>query len=453
MCGGSITGSVVVRDTREEIAARLDRLPIVAMHRKLTLVLALAFFFEFADINTLSFASPAIMDDWGTTISSLSVIVSGTFMGMFLGATLGGMLADRIGRRKSLILTTVWFSFASLMNALVWSPASLFFTRLLTGAGLSAMTVVGIAYVCEIFPARQRGAYQGWILALGILGIPTTALVARLVVPIAPWGWRMVFVWGAFGLLIPIVARGIEESPRWLMNRNRLIEAYSTLERMEDAARAKVGNLHPLIEREQGPNRRNSPELVGASSYLFRTFMLTTLWIFQTLGFYGFLAWAPALLALNGFTSLQSLTWSSVMQLGAVPGAFLGALVSDRWERKLWLFVMALLIAACTLIYGFSKGPPIIISLGFLISLLIQAFAPLLYAYTAECYPTKLRSSGTGSVYGTGRLANTLGPLLIAWLFNHSGYASVYVAISGCWIFVALTVGAGGPRTRGLSLT
>jgi putative MFS transporter len=119
-------------DLRATIANRLDSLPIIGMHRRLTFVVAFAFFFEFADINTFSFAAPAIMNAWGRTISSMSVIVSAAFIGMFIGGTVGGVLSDRIGRKKALVLTTVLYSGASLMNASAWGPASLFTLRLLT---------------------------------------------------------------------------------------------------------------------------------------------------------------------------------------------------------------------------------------------------------------------------------------------------------------------------------
>ena len=82
----------------------------------------------------------------------------------------------------------------------------------------------------------------------------------------------------------------------------------------------------------------------------------------------------------------------------------------------------------------------------------IQSFAPLLYAYTAECFPTEIRSSGTGFSYGVGRLANAFGPLLIAFLFTSYGYLTVFIYIAACWLVVAATIGALGPRTRGRSL-
>jgi putative MFS transporter len=93
-----------------------------------------------------------------------------------------------------------------------------------------------------------------------------------------------------------------------------------------------------------------------------------------------------------------------------------------------------------------------IVAFGGLMTLCIQAFAPLLYAYTAECFPTEIRSSGTGFSYGVGRLSNAFGPLLIAFLFTNYGYMTVFIYIAACWLVVAVTIASLGPRTKGRSL-
>src|SRR5271156_846496 len=85
---------------RASAAARLDRLPIVSFHRQIMWRLAFIFFFELGSINTFSFAAPAILKSWNLSISTISFIVSATFVGMFVGATTGGLFSDRVGRKK-----------------------------------------------------------------------------------------------------------------------------------------------------------------------------------------------------------------------------------------------------------------------------------------------------------------------------------------------------------------
>ena len=180
--------------------------------------------------------------------------------------------------------------------------------------------------------------------------------------------------------------------------------------------------------------------------------MLVTVWIAQTLGFYGFSAWVPTLLVAHGFSLVQSLAWSSAMTIGAVPGALISALISDRWQRKWSIAITALLIAFCGIMYGMTFKIASIVIFGFLVAMFSQTFAPLLYAYTPECYPTHIRNSGAGIGYGVGRLANVFGPLIVALLFNHYGYKSVFVYVAAMWVLVAAIVSAFGPSTKAQAL-
>src|SRR5262245_54924163 len=184
-----------VIETRISAAARLDGLPIFSFHFHILALLAFCFFFELGAINTFAFAAPAIRAQWGISLGTVSLITSATFFGMFIGATTGGWFSDHVGRKTALIIATFWFSFFSLLNALAWEPIGLFAARLFTGIGLSAMTAVGITYIAEMFPAAKRGTFQGWVMFVGLCGIPAAAFVARMVIPVASWGGRLGFVW------------------------------------------------------------------------------------------------------------------------------------------------------------------------------------------------------------------------------------------------------------------
>jgi putative MFS transporter len=140
------------------------------------------------------------------------------------------------------------------------------------------------------------------------------------------------------------------------------------------------------------------------------------------------------------------------MYFGAPVGALIAVAISDRWERKYLIAIFAVIIGGFGVVYGLSTGMIPIIVLGFCVAMFIQAFAPILYAYLPECYPTAIRNSGSGIAYGAGRLANGFGPMLIAFLFTHYGYKSVFVYIAVTWLLVALIVTVFGPKTKGRSL-
>ncbi len=433
---------------RVSAVARLNRLPVTSFHRKMLWILGFIFFFDLANINTLSYTAPAIMKYWRVSISTIAALNSATFAGMFVGATAAGWISDRVGRKKTLLFTTLWYAGFSLLNAIVWEPTGLFVTRLLTGVGVSAMTVVGIAYISEIFPARIRGAYQGWIMAIGLSGVPATAYVARAFVPMAPWGWRVVFVWGALAILFPLFYGVLEESPRWYENQGRLAEADAVLDRIEARVRSEAGELPALAASKESaqPRERTGERL--SRIYLPRATLLVTAWICITVGFFGFTSWVPTLLVAHGFSLLHSLAWSSTMSLTAIPGALLAGLIADRIDRKWTTTIVAIVIAVCGIAYGMTFRVGFIIAFGMLIELFIHTFMPLMYSYTAESFPAEIRNSGTGLSYGAGRLANVFSPLLIAFVFKHAGYTSVFIFISISWVLTALVIGIFGLRSR-----
>lgn len=437
-----------VTHTKTSAVARLNRLPITSFHKRLTFLLGFVFFFDLADINTFSYAAPAIMKYWHISISAIAILTSATFAGMFIGSTVGGLISDRIGRKKALLLTTIWYAGFSLLNAMVWEPVGLFITRLLTGVGISAMTVVGITYISEMFPARARGSYQGWIMVIGLSGVPITAYVARFCIPVAPWGWRLVFVWGALGILFPLLSRRMEESPRWYENHGRWSEADAALDRIEAVAIREVGVLPAVSESDLVPLRRGKYSELLAPAHLGRTLLLVFAWICVTLGFFGFTSWVPTLLVAHGFSLVHSLTWSSAMSLSAIPGALIAALISDRWDRKWLISLVALAIAACGAIYGLAFHVAAIIIFGLSVEMFIHVFMPLMYSYTAESFPSEIRNSGTGLAYGAGRLANVFGPLVIAFLFKRMGYTSVFIYIAMTWVLVSIAVGCFGLRSK-----
>ncbi len=434
-------------------ANRLDRLPITSFHRDIIKLLSYIFFFELGDLNSFAFAAPGVRQQWHLPIDTISYITSASFVGMFIGATTGGWLSDRVGRKRALILTTLCYSGFSLLNAFAWDTTSLFATRLLTGVGLSSMTVVAMTYISEMFPARLRGQYQALILTIGLCGIPVTAYVARFIIPLAPWGWRAVFVWGSLAIAFPIFAGRLEESPRWFEHQGRKGDADAAMARIEARVLAEAGEL-PEIETAAPPLPKSGGlrELVASGS-LGRLVLLMTVWMCQTLGIYGFLSWVPTLLVEHGFSVVRSLEQSSAMSIGAVPGAWIASKLSDRWERKNLIGIVAVAIAICGLSYGLSFQTVTIVIFGFLVAMGQQVFAALLYAYTPECFPTQVRNTGTGLSYGMGRLANGLvGPFIVAFLFQRYGYTPVFAYIAVCWAAVAVLITTFGPRTRGRTL-
>ncbi|MGY0065429.1 MFS transporter [Streptomyces sp. QTS137] len=434
-------------------ANRLDRLPISRFHKVTLVAVAFAYFFEFADINTFAITAPVVREQWDADVNAIAYVTSLSFVGMFIGSVVAGGLADRLGRKPTLTLTTVWFAVWSFACVFAWDIWSLGVFRVLTSAGLSAMTVVAVVYISELYPRAKRGKFQAYAIVIGICGTPVTNLIASAVVPVNDWSWRLVYLWGSLGVLFLIFLRKIVESPQWLESRGRHEEAEAILARIEADAEAEHGPLPDVqAPQPQAPVTRTGLRMLKDKKFLYPTILLSALWITQTIGFFGYSSWAPTLLAAEGVSVEDSIFYVALTTIGAPLGSFLAAMVTDRFERKWCLVVFGLIIAASGLLYGLTFTPLLIVVFGFLVNLFERGYTALAYAYSPELYDTKGRSLGTSISYGLGRLSNAVGPLMIAGIYNGAGYQAVFFFIAGTWTVGALVLALFGPATRKMRL-
>jgi MFS transporter, putative metabolite:H+ symporter len=440
------------RTTGLNIANRMDRLPISSVHKRVIFVLAIAYFFEFSDLNTFSYAAPVIMKQWDLPMNVIATINASAFLGMFLGATLGGLLGDKVGRKKAIISGLVVLSIFSGVNALAWDVWSLAIARFATGVAASALLVNANTYIIEFFPKAARGKYQALAVGIGITGIPITGYVASLLIPMADYGWRFVFVWGALGIFALFGIVKLFEIPRWYEMKGQVNKAKAIIEQIEK-----------VVASEKGPLAKPDPEVsvakvtTGKMSDVFkgiyrkRTTILISVWILQTIAFYGFGSWVPTLLVSQGIDISHTLLYSTLITLGAPLGAFTGAMISDRFERKTNIIGASFFIAIAVFLFGATLNPVMIVVFGFLINYIERVFSSNLYTYTSELYGTEVRSFGQGLAYGMGRASNSVGPFLISFLYTGFGYLSVFILISVVWLLTAAAISF-GPRTSKRSL-
>lgn len=317
------------------------------------------------------------------TVDQVAYVTSLSFVGMFLGSVVAGAVADRWGRKKTLLRTTLFFGFFSFVSVFSWDVVSLGVFRVLTSAGLSAMTVVAVIYVNEMYPAAVRGKFQAYAMVIGICGTPVTNLIASLVVPLSDWSWRLVYLWGALGILLVLFSRHLKESPRWYESKGDHAAADTVLREIEALVSAEKGPLAVPAEPVAEPPAVKAPlRLLLRKRYLAPTLLLTVLWVTQTIGFFGYSSWAPTLLSKEGFSVEKSVFYVALTTVGAPLGSYLASLVTDRFERKWCLVAFGTVIAVCGLLYGLTFDPVLIVIFGFLVNLFERGYTALAYAYS-----------------------------------------------------------------------
>jgi putative MFS transporter len=229
-----MTSQVELESTRSE---RLDRLRFTREHGRLVVGSGLGWALDAMDVGLISFVMASLAVQWQLGTTTLSWIASIGFLGMAIGASLGGLLADRVGRRQVFAATLLVYGLATGAAALSWSVAALLFFRFLIGLGLGAELPVASTSVSEFAPTRIRGRVVVALEAFWAVGWLLAALIGYFVVSASADGWRWALAVGAVPALYSAFIRfGLPESVRFLEQRAREADAEIAVRRFESAA-------------------------------------------------------------------------------------------------------------------------------------------------------------------------------------------------------------------------
>ena len=448
-----------------EITARIDRLPPCWTVWRLVVLLSLGAFFEMYDLFQTAYVSPGLISSgifrvgakglFGLT--DQATFAAATFAGLFAGTILFGSVADRFGRRAIFTFSMLWYTVANVAMGLQHTNVGVDLWRFISGLGIGVEIVTIDAYISEFAPRHVRGRAFALNQCVQFLAIPTVALASWILVPRAPFGvtgWRWVVFLGAFGAIaVWFIRRGIPESPRWLAQQGKLEEAGEAVSKIEARVEAETG--HPLSEPAVGP-----AEMPGAGKfseiweppYGGRTLMLIVFNFFQTIAFYGFGNWVPAIMASKGANITNSLQYSAIIAVVYPIGPLLCTLFADRFERKWQIVAAAIGTSSFGLLFAAQTATAWLITLGMLITLSNNLLSYSFHAYQAELYPTRIRARAIGFVYSWSRLSTMFTSFMIAFFLENFGTKGVFAFIAASMLMVILSVGIFGPRTNNLAL-
>jgi putative MFS transporter len=422
------------------IGARLDRLPVTRLHRKVFGLVAIGMFFEGFDIYIAASVLGATYKSGFSTLAQNGLFISATFVGMTLGALATGFWGDRYGRRMTYQINLMLFGAASLASAFAPDMTTLIALRFLMGLGLGAENVVGYSIMTEFFPARARGRWSGFIATLVTAGLPVSALLAWLLVP--TFGWRVMFVLGAIGALIAwFLRRDLPESPRWLAAVGRDAEADALVARFEREAG---------IDRLPVPTAPSEPLTVEAGDLFRKPYVsrlvvgCISLMVVNTL-IYGFITWLPTFFVGQGETIARSTGFALLMAVGGPIGSALGAISADAFGRKCTIIGAAAIAIILSAVFPLSASPLLTATLGFLLTIPIYVLVAALFAvYVPELFPTEFRLRGVGICNAAGRSASIIVPLFVGPVFIHYGVAGVLTMMGAGLLIMIIVVASLG---------
>ncbi|MGY3546126.1 MULTISPECIES: MFS transporter [unclassified Bradyrhizobium] len=439
------------------ISARIERLPFARFHALLLLMGGLGYMFDAMDAAVLAFILPVLRTAWNLSSVEIGVLGSSTYIGFLFGALLAGTLGDLIGRRAVMMSALALYCVASIVSAMVDSWTAFFVARIVAGMGTGAESAIIAPYLAEFVARRYRGSFTGALAGFFSFGFVAAALLGYFIVPAYDNGWRIVLVMTA----LPVVMllwwrRALPESPRWLEARGREKEAAAVLDRIE-AGFAREGRVlpPPVVEAAApttgGTLLANFTALVAARQARI-TVMTWIMWLAITFSYYSFFVWIPGLLVQNGMSITKSFGYSIAIYCAQIPGYFSAAYFNERIGRQATIASYMVLGGVSALGLAFAQTDQHIILAGILLSLFMNGTYAGVYAYTAEVFPTPVRTTGAGLASAIGRIGAIVSPILVGYLYPNFGFAGVFGVTTTVLLLGAVTVVLMGVPTRGRSL-
>ena len=375
-------------------------------------MVALALVLDGVDAQALGLAIPPLMLEWGLTRADFSPIAAASLIGMAIGATFGGLVGDRIGRRAALIGSIALFGLATGLATASHGTVSFGALRALAGLGLGATLPNASALIAEFMPPRLRSIGMSIAMLSQPVGSMTAGLLAAAL--LEDHGWRSLFVIGSAAplALAALFAWRLPESPDFLAKKGAA---------RTDVPRASIGAL-------LAPERRRDTLLAWLSCFL------------SLLALYSVLSWMPAMLAAEHMPLSFTGTAIAIFSVGGIAGSLGCGLLIKRFGSNVAQLIIGTtgIVAGVLLIALFRAGLATPATIGMLMAFVGVGAAgtqTTLYALGAYLYPTELRATGIGAVLGIGRLG------AVASAYVGAGAVDAGGAV-GFFILFAAAIGA-----------
>lgn len=435
-----------------DLIARLERAPFSRWHLRARVIMGSATFFDAFDALSLAFVLPVLVRLWGISSIQIGWLIAIGYFGQFAGALLFGALAERYGRVRSAAGATALMSVMSLACALAGNFPALLALRLVQGIGVGGEMPVAAVYINELSKAHGRGRFFLLYEMIFPIGLMVTGQIGALVVPTL--GWQVMFLIGGIpGLVISGLLLRLRESPRWLIGRGRLSEAEAIIREIEASAPGHTPSTDevpdgsgrgfandPAPQPASGNSRTRWTELLSPF-YRRRTTVVWALWASAYFITNGLNNWMPTLYnrvyGLSLDQSLRAGTLTNVAQVAVLLGC---AFAIDRIGRRRWATAGFLVGAVLLALLGSlaSGSVTAVITLVTLSYGIVGSVNAVLYLYTPEIYPTRMRAIGTGAATCWLRLASAAGPLLVGYFVAERGIGAVFLMFAAAGVIGAL---------------
>lgn len=448
-------------DASAEVKKKLPRTAIVVAATAAMLGIIYGY-----DNGVIGGAQIFFQTELGLSTQQTELVVTAIVYGEVVGAIIAGMVTNKIGRKKSMILLTIGYCVFGILSALSVDMWMLFASRFFLGVAVGISLIAVPVFVAESVPARVRGATLVLYQVMGVCGI-ILGLAFTLALAESDWtdSWRLMLGLASVPalILLPIIMK-LPETARWYVMKGRGEEARATLKLTDPDAdhEAEISEMEEIQRRESG----GALAEMLRKPYLRATVFVVGLGFFiQITGINATVTYGPQIFGAMGIESnSQKILMSMLVQVFALISVLVSMRYVDRWGRRpILLSGIAIMIFAqllMVLTFGTAGGQPLVgwqIAVGFAGLALINVgfvfgFGALVWVYSSESFPSRLRSYGSSAMLTSDLVANVIIAQFFLTVMTAIGGAGTFalfaVLAAIAWVFVFKMA----PETKGRDL-
>lgn len=370
------------------------------------------------DTAAMGYIAPTLSADWGIKKQDLGPVLSAALLGLSFGALLAGPISDRMGRKRVLVFSCLFFGLASLGTAYAETLNMLTFWRFLTGLGLGAAMPNAITLVSEFAPKRCRSMAINTMYCGFPLGAAGGGVISSWLIP--NYGWHSVLLAGAIAplALTVLLVLFLPESVKYLVHRGKGVAQVKRI-----AQRFMSGSLEQVtqfyLEEDRVAVKKGSVAQLFSMPWLPGTLMLWMTYFMGLVIYYVLLSWMPTLMLGMGYPLAESAWLTSLFTFGGTAGILLAGWLMDRWEAHKVVSLGFILTMLFALALGFEHNHIILFgALIFLMGITMNGAQSGLQTLAATFYPTHCRATGIAWMQGVGRFGGVAGTMTSAQLLS-----------------------------------
>jgi MFS transporter, putative metabolite:H+ symporter len=443
--------------TVDNLVARLNRIPLTRTGVKVLILLQIAWIIEGIDIGVSGPVLLLLKDIWHLNPQELGILGASGTLGIVLGLIPAGYLADRFGRKPLAVWGMLQFTFFTGLEALAPNYSWFLVLRFLDGIGQGVLFAVPYLMISEFLRPARRATVVGFENGILEMAYVIPALLGAWAVShFAPESaWRLILLISTSTIIyVPVLARWLPESPRWLLKHGKIEQARKLIERLEREANLGADlslstGAAAIIADDKTPSVRE----YFTRPFLGRSFVTYTAYTAGLMMWYGMLTYGPIIFRGVGFTSTNAILMLGFMMFVGSLGNFLNGFLADKLGRKPVLGIYAYAGAMAAVVLAFSDGPASIVLAGAAAAFFGLGGFPTQKIYIAEQYPTRLRGFGTSVGEGVSRfLGGVLAAYYIPAILALGGTQAVFLFISGATALLVLPALLFGRETAGIDI-